>query len=177
MASPWKFLARLVSPRREHDLESKPTSNDKPEVSAISDPAGAPVVGGSGHADERTEELSRVHQSDASSIKLQLSEETGSNILGTVDLESSEPVSTVDAGQSNADNIASDARTRVRGVPTRQNHRGKGADKAAGAQIAPVVPDEVVGLDVEIRALRAQLSHKLRLQNTQLKKMLMRFES
>lgn len=156
MASPWKFLVRLVSPRRLEKQEGAAIGDVKPEVLAIAGPTEA-VVGESLHiGDKSASEPPRpIDRSDVFDPVLP------------------------DLGVSPADaepeiEVIAAAAPAMRRTPVK-----KVEAVAVVSQILPAahsVTDEIMGLDEEIAALRARLASKLRLQNTQLTKMLERFE-
>jgi hypothetical protein len=181
MASPWKFLARLVSPRRRPEQDASAIGDLKPEVLAIGGQTGTPVKEGLHIADQSAgEQPQPVDRSDGLPAEPEQSGETSRGALDNVERESAtveqiaDPV-LPDVGVSTA-KVDEDS-------DTASGERKPRAKKVEAVVVvshisptAPSVSDEMVGLDEEITVLRAQLAAKLRLQNAQLKKMLERFE-
>ncbi len=182
MASPWKFLARLVSPRRqqgqEHDVADEVTPDDpaiakSPEISADETLASA---------DQPTGEEPPPHsQAVATSAATQHSDPATSapgtaDVEGTTFGEAADPVWPESA--DTADRGAKPAPLRQSVEPGRR--RRKKVDVLdvvpQSSADAPAVSDDTLSLDEEIRVLREQLASKLQLQNAQLKRMLERFE-
>jgi hypothetical protein len=185
MASPWKLLARLVSPRRQQRQEHESTSDVKLDVSAIAKPAATATEDGLNAADPPVdEELVPHDQSEAVSATADHSVETASGVHGTVDIESARPVEAADAALTDdAGTVAHDAlrpSQTVEGAMRKRRRRGKTV--ATGEAVPPSssdvtsVCDDAIRLDEEIRLLREQLARKLQLQNAQLKRMLERFQ-
>ncbi|NVP58368.1 hypothetical protein [Mycoplana rhizolycopersici] len=186
MASPWKFLARLVSPRRQQRQEDGPIEDVKADALGI---AGSTEKA----AEERLNSLGLpggekpqpFDRSDALSAALGPLEETGSDVHGTVERDSATEVVKVsgpalsDIGvalaygtpkvEETPEAASAKRRRRVRSVET-------GVVVSQNSPAAPTVSDEMISLDEEIRILRGQMASKLRLQNAQLRKMLERFE-
>lgn len=170
MASPWKFLFRLVSPRRQQGQEHAVTDDVTPDNSAIT-------------TDQSAGEEPHPHdQPDATLAAVQHSAAVTS-AQGTVDVEGAGSVEAVDPVQSDSadtvDRGAKPAQLRRRAEPSRRR-RGKKADiveilPQTSADV-PAVSDDTLSLDEEIRLLREQLASKLQLQNAQLKRMLERFD-
>ncbi|NKN03063.1 hypothetical protein [Rhizobium leguminosarum] len=156
MASPWKLLARLVSPRRQQRHEHGPTDDVKPDVLAIAKPTEKVADNGLNSADLPAEEKPAPHDpSEAADPAL-------SNEAGTVAHDTRKPSQTGE------------------GATRKRSARGKKAarDEAIPPPSpgVPAVSDDAIRLDEEIRLLRDQLARKLQLQNAQLKRMLQRFE-
>ncbi|NKL12569.1 hypothetical protein GFL78_11335 [Rhizobium leguminosarum bv. viciae] len=185
MASPWKLLARLVSPRRQQRQEHGSTDDVKPDVSAIAKPtetADNNELDAAGRlADEKPV---ASHQSDAVSADPDHSEDAASSVDDTTDVESAtlekadDPVSFDDA-----DTAAHDAPKPSQideGAARKRSRRDKKAEAIAvvlpPSSRAPAVSGDAISLDEEIRVLREQLARKLQTQNAQLKRMLERFE-
>ncbi|MCV9947444.1 hypothetical protein [Rhizobium sp. BT-175] len=184
MASPWKLLARLVSPRRQQRQEHGPTEDVKPDVLAIAKPKETAADNGLNTADPPVEEKPVAdEQSEAVSADPDHSEETASGVHGTADIDGARPVEAADPA------LSVEAGTAARAPKPSQT--GEGAtrkpstrDKAAAKDEAvpppspgvPAVSDDAIRLDEEIRLLRDHLARKLQLQNAQLKRMLERFE-
>ncbi|CAN7660197.1 hypothetical protein [Neorhizobium tomejilense] len=185
MASPWKLLARLVSPRRQQRQEHGSTDDVKPDVLAIAKPTETAADNGLNTADPLVDEKPVAYeQSEAVSADPDHSEETASGVHGTAAIEGAGPVGAADPALSDkAGTAAHDAPKLFQtgeGATRKRSIRGK---KAAGGEAvpspAPTVPtvsDDAIRLDEEIRLLRDQLARKLQLQNAQLKRMLERFE-
>jgi len=185
MASPWKFLSRLVSPRREHKQEEDTVDDTKPDVLALASPTGAPAEENLSSADQPAGvEPSDRDPAEPASAEPAPADEAESQ---THDTAGGADVAAV-AGSASGDTrtaitAAHDAvelEPNVEGTARRQRSRAKKAEKAV--VVAPVSPgvqsasDETISLDEEIRMLKGQLASKLQTQNAQLKKMLERFE-
>ena len=154
MASPWKLLARLVSPRRQQRQEHGPADDVKPDLLAIAKPTETVVDNGLNAADAPVDEKPVLH-------------------------DQSEAVPAAPDPGAAARDVLKPSQT-GEGATRKRSTRGK---KAAGGEAvpspAPTVPavsDDAIRLDEEIRLLRDQLARKLQLQNAQLKRMLERFE-
>jgi hypothetical protein len=184
MASPWKFLARLVSPRRQLGQENGSADDVTLDHSAI---AKSPEIS----ADETLastdqpagEELTPHTQPVATSAAAQHSAAV-SSAPGTRDVESIDVVEAADPVQSESANTVDreaqkPAQLRQGAEPGRRR-RSKKIDvlevvPQSSADVPPV-SDATISLDEEIRVLREQLASKLHQQNAQLKRMLERFE-
>ncbi|SOC44040.1 hypothetical protein SAMN05892877_11232 [Rhizobium subbaraonis] len=186
MASPWNFLARLVSPRRQKRQEDGPIEDANPDVLGIAGSTEKP-------AEERLnsvglpggEKPQPFDRSDALSAALGPLEETGGDVHGTMDRDSAAEVVKVSGPASSDVGVAlaygtskveetpeaasAKRRRRARSVKT-------GVVVSQNSPAIPIISDEMTSLDGEIRILRGQLASKLRLQNAQLRKMLERFE-
>lgn len=153
MASPWKFLASLVSPRRQQKQENDPNEDVNTDGLAIAGSTEKPP------------------QFDRSAAR-EPSEEAGRD--GTLDTGNSEVVK--DSGGSHAYEPP-----KAKAALARRRRRATQVDAPVAAlqnsPVAGTIPDEISRLDGEIRILRGNLASKLRLQNAQLMKMLQRFES
>ncbi|CDZ73497.1 Hypothetical protein NGAL_HAMBI2610_51290 [Neorhizobium galegae bv. orientalis] len=185
MASPWKLLARLVSPRRQQRQEQGLTDDVKPDVLAIAKPTETVADNGSNAADPPVDEKPVAYeQSEAVLAEPDHSEETASGVNGTADIESAGPVEAADPA------LSDDAGAVAHGV-LKPSHTGEGATRKRSRRGkktelieavpppspgVPAVSDDAISLDEEIRLLRTQLASKLQLQNAQLKRMLERFE-
>lgn len=185
MASPWKLLARLVSPRRQQRQEHGSTDDVKPDPLAIAKPtetaadnvlnAPEPPVGENPVADE---------QSEAVSADPDHTVDTASSLYGKADSEDAGPAQAADPALSDdAATVARDAGTPLQNGEGATRTRRKLAKSAEPVETvlppspaAPAVLDDTISLDEEIKLLRDQLARKLRLQNAQLKRMLERFE-
>ncbi|WP_208180266.1 hypothetical protein J4T85_034905 (plasmid) [Sinorhizobium medicae] len=185
MASPWKLLANLISPRRQQRHEQGSTDDAKPEVSAISKPTEKADDNGLNAGDAAVDERpARYHQSEVLSAEPSPGEETASCADGAVDIEGANLVETADPGASReADPVARKAAKAAKAseyAKSKRSSRGKKPERVGGltppSPAFPHVPCDAISLDREIRLLRNQLSRRLQLQNAQLKKMLERFE-
>ncbi|MBY5399423.1 hypothetical protein HFN01_31930 [Rhizobium leguminosarum] len=185
MASPWKLLARLVSPRRQQRQEHGSTDDVKPDASAIAEPTETADNNELDGADRPADEKPVLHgHSAAVPADPDHSEETASVVDDTTDVESARPMETSDpvlTDEADTDAHAAPKAFRVGEGQTRK--RGMRGMKAK--TIAVVIPpapsaltafDDAINLDEEIRLLRDQLARKLQMQNAQLKRMLERFE-
>ncbi|TAU38947.1 hypothetical protein ELI43_31055 (plasmid) [Rhizobium leguminosarum] len=185
MASPWKLLARLVSPRRQQRQEHGSTDDVKPDVLAIAKPTETVADNGLNAADTPVDEKPVAYeQSEAASADLDHSEETASGVDGTADIEGARPVEAADPALSgDAGTAAHDApkpSQTAEGATRKRSRQGKTEARGEAVPLpspgVPAVSDDAIGLDEEIRLLRDQLARKLQLQNAQLKRMLERFE-
>ena len=184
MASPWKFLARLVSPRRqqgqEHDVADKVT----PELLAIVTPSEISADETLASTDQPAgEELTPHSEPIAASTAAQHSAGVIS-APGTRDVKSVDVVEAADPVRSDsadtADREAPKAVQLRQGAEPGRRRRSKKIDvlevvPQSSADV-PTVSDDTISLDEEIRVLRQQLANKLQQQNAQLKRMLERFE-
>jgi hypothetical protein len=181
MASPWKFLARLVSPRRQQKEDSA-IVDVKPDVLAIAGPAETAVESGLHIADQpAAEQLQLLDRPDARPAGVGQSGETRTDarLNREGELANAGPVS--DPDLLDVGTITATVEATAEAEPVKRRARAKkiGAS-AVVSKVSPTVPsasDDMVSLDEEIAVLRAQLAAKLQLQNAQLKKMLARFES
>ena len=185
MASPWKFLTRLVSPRRQQRQENGSTDDLTPELLAVAKPTETAADDGSSSADPPADEKPVPRgQSEAASASADYSEETASGVHSTADIEGAGPVEATDPALSDdADTAARHAQKPSptgKGATQKRPRRGKTA--ATGEAVppsspgVPTVSDDAIRLDEEIRLLREQLARKLELQNAQLKRMLERYQ-
>ncbi|MBB4388419.1 hypothetical protein G9X64_12475 [Rhizobium sophorae] len=187
MASPWKFLARLISPGRQQKRESG--SNEKVTSVAlpISGPTEAPAEESVNGADRPvSEELPRHGQAAAISVEPVHSDEAKNGARDRVERGAAKIGQAANQALSGGTGIdvtaAHDDTTQIRRTvkvaPRKQRRRSKEAVAVANvspvSQIAHIA--EEIRLDEEIRVLRGQLARKLTLQNAQLRKMLERFE-
>ncbi|NKM21940.1 hypothetical protein GFM01_30025 [Rhizobium laguerreae] len=185
MASPWRLLARLVSPRRQQRQEHGSTDDVKPDVLAIAKPTETADNNELDGADRPTDEKPVLHgHSAAVPADPDHSEETASVVDDTTDVESARPMEASDpvlTDEADTDAHAAPKAFRVGEGQTRK--RGMRGMKAKTiAVVTPPAPsaltafDDAINLDEEIRVLRDQLARKLQMQNAQLKRMLERFE-
>ncbi|MCW0021421.1 hypothetical protein [Rhizobium sp. BT-226] len=184
MASPWKLLARLVSPRRQQRQEHGPTDDVKPDVLAIAKPTETAADNGLNTADPPVDEKPVAdEQSEAVSADPDHSEETASGVHGTADIDGARPVEAADPALSDeAGTVARAPKLSQTGEGATRKPSTRGKAVAGGEAVlppspgVPAVSDDAIRLDEEIRLLRDQLARKLQLQNAQLKRMLERFE-
>ena len=164
MASPWKLLARLVSPRRQ------PAQDEATDEGAS--PAVSPVVGS-------TDKPGAVDELDGPSAAHGPLEETGGDnaIDGTLEKNDADVPT---GNRASLDDAAPKIKKTAKAVSHRRSGRLKPVETpAAVVQASPgarTISEGMSDLDAEIRFLRKQLANKLRLQNAQLRKMLDRFE-
>ncbi|RFB87540.1 hypothetical protein B5K11_26745 [Rhizobium leguminosarum bv. trifolii] len=186
MASPWKFLSRLISPGREQKRENASADAVTPEAFAVAGPTQTPAEESVNSANRpASEELTRHGQAGPISVGVHSETETENGGRDKLDREDAKIVEAADpamSGGAGIDITAGHAAAKVkRGIevaPRKQRSRGKEAVAIAkGSQVfqSVLVEDEIY-LDEEIRLLRGQLVGKLKLQNAQLRKMLERFE-
>ncbi|SMF60913.1 hypothetical protein SAMN02982989_1139 [Xaviernesmea oryzae] len=185
MASPWKFLTRLVSPRRQQRQENGSTDDATRELLAVAKPTEMAADDGSSATDPPADEKPVSHgQSEAVSAKPDHSEETAGGVHGTADIEGAMPLEATDPALSDdADTAARHAqKTSLTGKGATRKRRRRGKTAATGEVVppsspgVPTVSDDAIRLDEEIRLLRGQLARKLQLQNAQLKRMLARYQ-
>ncbi|CAN7676570.1 hypothetical protein [Neorhizobium sp. LjRoot104] len=184
MASPWKLLARLVSPRRQRQ-EHGSTDDVKPEVLAIAKPTETAAEHGLNAAETPIDEKPVAdEQSEALLATPDHSEETTGDLHGTAVVEGVGLPDGADPTLSDdADTVSRDAPKPSQtgeGATRKRSNRGRKAEAIEvvppPSPSVPAVSDDAISLDAEIRLLRDQLARKLQLQNAQLKKMLERFE-
>jgi hypothetical protein len=183
MASPWKFLARLVSPGREQKREDGSTEKVSPEALPSSGSTETPAED-SLNSDGRPagEDQPRHGQPGAISLKPVHSEEAENDVHDKVDGEVAKIVEAADpaiSGGTGIDVTAAHDAARIKRTaevgPREQRSRCKEAVAIANDPQVIHTANEM-SLDDEIRVLRDQLARKLTLQNAQLRKMLERFE-
>ncbi|WP_105373401.1 hypothetical protein [Neorhizobium huautlense] len=182
MASPWKLLARLVSPRRRQRQEHGSTEDVKPDLLAIANLTETAADNGLNTAAPPVDEKPVAdEQSEAVSADPDHSDETASIIHGTADSEDARLAEAADPALSDEPGtIAREAPKPFEGITRRRRKLTKSAEPVeAGlppSAAAPSVSDDKISLDEEIKLLRNQLARKLQLQNAQLERMLERFE-
>ncbi|NKK87379.1 hypothetical protein GFL80_24725 [Rhizobium leguminosarum bv. viciae] len=184
MASPWKFLARLISPGREQKRENGSTDEVTPDALAIAGPTETPPeesLNSGGRP--ASEELRRHDQSAAVSAEPVHSEQAENDGHDKVERNDAKVVEAADLFGGTGIDVtpAHDAvkiKRTVEVAPRKQRSRGKKAVPVKNfSQVSEVAHTaEEMNLDEEIRVLRGQLARKLKLQNAQLRKLLERFE-
>lgn len=180
MASPWKFLTRLVRPQRLETDDGKANQDSKPDV-AHSETTGEKDVE---HADPpATETQEAVDQSapvivepaQGGAKKRRARKNTGGIAL------KGEPVSEPTGPTKTPHEGVGPERAAVIAKPLPERRtRSKGVKSvtlvSTTLPAARSAADEIILADEEIRQLRLELADKVRLQNLQLRKMLERFE-
>ncbi|WP_246727051.1 hypothetical protein [Rhizobium laguerreae] len=176
MASPWKLLARLVSPRRRQRQEYGSTIDVKPDLLAIANPTET-AANDESDAIDRPADQKPVLQGYSSDR----AEQAASSVDDTTDVKSSSLEKAADPAPSNGADIAAHVAQKALQIDKgAARKRSRQAKKAVDSQPSPrssIVSDDVISLDGEISLLRDQLARKLRLQNAQLNRMLERFDS
>ncbi|MGO7042334.1 hypothetical protein ACCS60_28785 [Rhizobium acaciae] len=185
MASPWKILARLISPGREQKQEYGSTAKVTPDALAIAGPTEAPAEEGVSGTDRPASEGPPRHGQVATiSVEPVHSEEAVNGGGNKVDLEDTKTVEAAHPALSGGIDVtaahgdAMQIRRTVKVAPRKQRRRRKEAVAISnGSQASQIVhAADQMNLDEEIRVLRGQLAGKLKLQNARLRKMLERFE-
>lgn len=188
MASPMKFLRRLISGRGERTQDADKVDAAQPDSLAISGPD--ETIAEEGVEDVvRPAGLEPSHQNPSGAVTAEtaLAGEAGAEADDTVD---GARVSIPAVGGSASDikpdvavtaaHDALEVEPAVEGPARRRRSLSKNSRPAVGgAQVSegPRTPsDETMSLDEEIKLLRGQLASRLKIQNAQLKKMLDRFE-
>ncbi|WP_028734537.1 hypothetical protein [Rhizobium leguminosarum] len=174
MASPWKLLARLVSPRRQQRQEHGSTDDVKPDVLAIAKPTET-AAKNELNATDRSADEKPVLQGHSAAVSVD---------PDTTDVESATLEKAADPASSNEADITVHAAPKPSKID--ESAAGKRSRQAKKAEVVDVdsqppprvsiVSDDAISLDGEIRLLRDQLARKLQKQNAQLKRMLERFE-
>lgn len=177
MASPWKFLASLVSPRRQPKQDDSTIEAVKPDILAISGPPEATVEESRHSADYLPgEQPQPADRSDAVPAKPEPSDQTRRDVVGIVEHDNVK----VEPGSGTVLPDVGVLAAKVKETAKATRPRVQKVEAAAVVlQVSSVTAsgsDGMVSLDEEIAVLRIQLAGKLRLQNAQLKKMLARFE-
>ncbi|MDF0700396.1 hypothetical protein PYR71_28760 [Rhizobium sp. MC63] len=185
MSSPWKFLVRLISPRREQGRENGATEKaTKSGPSQIADPTET-IAEESLNSEGRPTSDATHHDRSASIFTEPVpSEEAKNDRKDKVEIEDAGVVQAAHpalSGETGTDIIAALRAVDVQAVevaPRKQRSRGKKALAVPNTPQAIRVNDTAneINLDEEIRLLRGQLARRLKLQNEQLRKMLERFE-
>ncbi|MEF3135596.1 hypothetical protein ACU8NH_37155 (plasmid) [Rhizobium leguminosarum] len=185
MASPWKLLARLVSPRRQQRQEHGSTDDEKPEALAITKPTETAAKNELAATDRPAAEKPFLDSHSAAvSVDADHSEESASAVDGRADIEGAKSAEAADPALPDGANAAARAAPKTFRVGDGQT-RKRSMRRTKVEEIAVVLPpsrtvsatfEDAINLDEEIRLLRDQLARKLQIQNTQLKRMLQRFE-
>jgi hypothetical protein len=183
MASPWKFLSRLISSAREQSREGGSTKKVAGDPLAIARPIEAPAEENLKSEGRPTSDATHHDRSASISAEPVRSEEAKNDRQDKVEIEDAGAVQAVHpaSGETGTDIIAALGAVDVQAVevaPRKQRNRGKKAVAVPNTPQAAQVSDTAneMKLDEEIRLLRGQLARRLKLQNEQLRKMLERFE-
>ena len=185
MASPWKFLSRLM-PRRREPKQDAEVADVTPNVLALSGPA------------ETVAEESLATSSALGDAELSPSAVSDPDLAEPTPLESAVSRADDGAGTVVADVVVGDLppsnlpdtvviqspdaaslQLRIESKPRKRMggaRKPKLAEKTQVPSDRTIPSDDTLSLDDEIRLLTGQLAEKLRLQNAQLRKMLERFE-
>ncbi|WP_041472649.1 hypothetical protein [Rhizobium leguminosarum] len=180
MASPWKLLAGLVSRRRQQKQEHGSTDDVKPDVSAIAEPTETAAKNELA-ATERPAAERPFLDSHSSAVSVDADH---SAVDGRADIEGAKSAKAADAAlpdEANAAARAAPKTFRVGGDQTRKRRMRRTKEGTIAVVLSPsravsAASDDAINLDKEIALLRDQLARKLQIQNTQLKRMLQRFE-
>lgn len=188
MASPLRFLRRLVSRRGERNPDAEKVDDAKSGVVAHPDPIEAQAEEGlADTARPAGFEASSRDPADAVSKRTASMDEAETRTFDAADSNRTD----IAAGDSspprddtgNAVSAAHDGAERqeaVKGSARRQTNKSKAARpvvvSAQSSQAFRPPLDDAKSLDEEINVLRGQLASRLKIQNAQLKKMLERFE-
>ncbi|PDT05466.1 hypothetical protein [Rhizobium sp. M1] len=178
MASPWKLLARLISPGREQKRENGSDQKVTPDTLAIAGPTETPAEKSLISAVRPASEGPPRHgHSPAISTEFVVSKEVGIGGHDQVEGQDAKNVEAADPppfGGLGTDIAAGHDAT---GLERTLEVAPRKKASAAIANAAPAVHTaDQMSLDEDIRVLRGQLARKLRLQNAQLRTMLERFE-
>ncbi|MBD9561083.1 hypothetical protein [Ensifer sp. ENS03] len=168
MKAPWKYLVQLASLGR---------TGKEPET--------LPEIGTEDPAREVADPIVEASNEEASSLDV-------SNIDAAADEDDGTVATTVDRSPADAPVMLPEPARPPQPPPTKRRRRRRktSAGDVAVAEVveygdgssgAPQPPmtfvDEMIALDEDIRQLRRRLAEKLRLQNTQLKQMLGRYDT
>jgi hypothetical protein len=186
MASPWKFLSRLVPRRREPKQDDAEVAGGKPDVLALPGPpetvAEDSLDASSAHvdADLPPAEISNPASIETPTIESALGEadDMPANVVADVvagDLTPSDLLDTVSILSPDSADVQLRGETKPR-KQLGQTRRPKLTDTEQVPRDRSIPSNDTLSLDDEIRLLRGQLAKKLRLQNAQLRKMLERFK-
>ncbi|NNG73575.1 hypothetical protein HLI18_27640 [Rhizobium laguerreae] len=182
MASPWKLLTGLVSRRRE---QKGSTDDVKPDVLAIAEPAETATKDELGTTDHSADEKPVfASHSAVASVDQDHPDKAASAVDDRAGIEDAKSAEAADPALPDVANTAARAAPKISRVGGGQT-RKRSMRRTKVEEIAVVLPpsltvsatfEEAINLDEEIRLLRDQLARKLQIQNTQLKRMLQRFE-
>jgi hypothetical protein len=186
MASPWNFLSRLVSPRRQKGPADEKAEDGAPEEPGTAGSAKQFVGESLDSVDLPGAKSSRpLYPADGLAAPHGALGQAVDHHQDTVEPDSSE-VEDVSRPQlpntvGTLADISFNLNETSKAAPTKRKGRTRKVEPVVAASKAPPAvvaasDDETTSLDDEIRVLRGQLVRKLRLQNAQLKKMLERFE-
>lgn len=185
MASPWKFLARLVSPRRQKGPADEKAEDGAPEEPGTAGSAKQFVGESLDSVDLPGAKSSRpLYPADGLAAPHGAPGQAVDHHQDTVEPDSSEVEDVSRPQLPDAVGPPADSPSNVnetsKAAPTKRKGRTRTVEPVVAESKAPPavldVSNDETSLDHEIRALRGQLVRKLRLQNAQLKKMLERFE-
>ncbi|ARO32472.1 hypothetical protein NXC14_PA00192 (plasmid) [Rhizobium sp. NXC14] len=181
MASPWKFLARLISPGREQKRENGSDLKLTPDTLAISGPIETPAEARVNGADlPVSEELSPNGQAAAVSAEpVHEAENRGRDKIERGAAKIMEIAKSSLSGDTGSNVTDAHSATKINGsldVTSRKRRIRFNYAVASESFSQVILTADELSLDEEIRFLRGQLARKLKLQNAQLRKMLERFE-
>ncbi len=170
MASPWKFLSRLVLTRREHKQAEVQPEDAKRDLVATADPAEAlkTTLGAEDRLDgdrppdgDLPAAAEPVPPDDAEPVSLDSVGGEGPAAGGSSSF-----------GDSHTPSIEGVTRKQASGNKKRKSSN----PNARVSSDINASANDTVTLDEEIKVLRGELATKLQMQNAQLKKMLERFD-
>ncbi|OBZ92219.1 hypothetical protein ADU59_28210 [Pararhizobium polonicum] len=184
MASPWQFLARLVSPRHLEKQDGSAIKDVKPDVAVMAGPTETPVKENVKLAEKPTrEEAQPFVQYQPVASRPEPSAGIGGELQDMRESRSDERAETSDPtlpdNGAPHTHPAPQVDETVKPLPAKRRGRAKTVEAVAVvSQTSPVVSNvsDQMSLDQEIGVLRDQLASKLRRQNAQLKQMLERFD-
>ncbi|NNH67740.1 hypothetical protein [Rhizobium laguerreae] len=185
MASPWKLLAGLVSRQRQQKQEHGSTDDVKPDVSAVAEPAETATKNDLG-ATDRPDDEKLVFDSPSAAVSADPdhSEETAIAVDDRADIEDAKSAEAADPALPHVASTAARAAPKISRVgdgQTRKRSMRRTKMEATAVVLPPsrtvsAASEDAINFDEEIRLLRNQLARKLQVQNTQLKRMLERFD-
>jgi|GEM_PF-5007077 len=183
MASPLKFLRRLVSGRGERKQDADELSEAKPDVLAVAGPtetvaeeAAPPAAPEPPDQDPHDALYSETAPVDDAATEIG---DTAGGVRDSIPALSGlssagEPGVAVTATDAMELQPAVEGPARKQKSPSKHTRPAVVADQVS--QGARSRSDDRISLDDEIKVLREQLASRLKIQNAQLKKMLERFE-
>lgn len=190
MASPWKFLSRLVSRRQSSKEQQDGVIDDVKSEEAVLERVEAATDTARDSFDRLGEgEPEPADQSDAAMTVPEHPAQAGSAVQSEVDRERASLVDA--AGTALSDEVdfsaaPTDEAPTISPSKRRPSAKQKRSEKAGLVKSVEILPqppvspptfsDEVQSLDEEIKLLRDQLARKLQVQNAQLRMLLKRFE-